>query len=119
MALSRRQLLGGIAIRAAGAFGTAGAFGAMAQDAPPPARAPRQRPAPKPRSTPAVCLYSQHLIKVEYDNLGMVLRDLGFDGCDLSVEPGGHVPPEQTGADLSRAIEACTGVGLDVPILTT
>jgi L-ribulose-5-phosphate 3-epimerase len=112
MALTRRQLL------AEFAFGVAGAAGAMAQDAPPPPRAPRQR-TPKPRNTPAVCLYSQHLIKVEYDNLGMVLRDLGFDGCDLSVQPGGHVLPEKAGTDLMRAIEACTGVGLEVPLLTT
>ena len=93
----------------------------MAQDPPPPppARAPRQRPTPKPRSTPAVCLYSQHLIKVEYDNLGMVLRDLGFDGCDLAVQPGSHVPPEKAGNELMRAVEACTGVGVEVPLLTT
>lgn len=114
MALSRRQVLSGIAF---------GAAGAMAQEAPPspppPARAPRQRPTPKPRNTPAVCLYSQHLIKVEYDNLGMVLRDLGFDGCDLSVQPGGHVLPEKAGSELMRAIEACTGAGVDVPLLTT
>src|SRR5205085_12082950 len=98
MALTRRQLMGGIASAACGALG------AMAQDPPlPPARAPRQRPAAKPRNTPAVCLYSQHLIKVEYDNLGMVLRDLGFDGCDLAVQPGSHVPPDKAGHELMRA----------------
>jgi L-ribulose-5-phosphate 3-epimerase len=107
MGPTRRRILAGMA----------GALGAVAQTRGGAPTKPRV-PAP-PRTTPAVCLYSKILIKVEYDNLGMVLRDLGFDGCDLSVEPGGHVPPEQTGADLSRAIEACTGVGLDVPILTT
>jgi sugar phosphate isomerase/epimerase len=74
---------------------------------------------PKPRTSPAVCLYSQHLIKIEYEALGMVLRDLGFDGCDLAVIPGSHVPPEKAGSDLMRAIEACSGVGLEVPLLTT
>jgi sugar phosphate isomerase/epimerase len=59
------------------------------------------------------------LAKVEYDNLGKVLRDLGFDGCDLSVEPGGHVLPGQAQADLVRAVEAITDVGLDVPMFTT
>jgi len=74
---------------------------------------------PKPRTTPAVCLYSQVLIKVPYDELGQVVRSLGADGCDLTVMPGGHVAPEQSAVDLMRAIEAVTGVGLDVPVITT
>ena len=73
----------------------------------------------KPRTKPPICLYSKQLAKVEYDELGKVLRDLGFDGCDLSVEPGGHVLPEQAQADLVRAVLAVTDVGLDVPMFTT
>ncbi len=96
----------------------AGAATAAAQDLQGP-RVPRPRTPPKPRSTPAVCLFSQHLIKVEYESLGMVLKEIGFDGCNLAVIPGGHVPPEKAGSDLMRAIEAVSGVGLDVPILTT
>jgi sugar phosphate isomerase/epimerase len=49
----------------------------------------------------------------------MVLRDLGFDGCNLAVIPGGHIPPEKAGAELMRAIEAVAGVGLEVPIVST
>jgi sugar phosphate isomerase/epimerase len=75
--------------------------------------------APKLRTTPAVCLYSQVLIKVPYDELGMILRGMGVDGCDLTVMPGGHVPPAQSAVDLMRAVEAVTGVGLDVPVITT
>ena len=82
-------------------------------------RVPRPRTPPKPRTTPAVCLYSQHLIKVEYEAVGMVLRDLGFDGCDLAVVPGSHIAPEQAGSDLMRGIEAISGVGLEVPIIST
>src|SRR5437588_2471266 len=104
MRFSRRKLLAGMMSAAA-----------MAQDAP---RTWARQPS-KPRTTPAVCLDSKAVIKVEYDSLGMVLRDLGFDGCDLSVEPGGHVPPEQASADLMRAIEAINGVGLELPILST
>ena len=59
------------------------------------------------------------LIKVPYDELGPVLRSLGVDGCDLSVQAGGHVAPEQSAVDLMRAVEAVTGVGLDVPVITT
>jgi sugar phosphate isomerase/epimerase len=74
---------------------------------------------PKIRTTPAVCLHSQVLIKVPYDELGMILKTMGVDGCDLTVMPGGHVPPAQSSVDLMRAVEAVTGVGLDVPVITT
>ena len=100
MGLTRRQLL------AAAAGGVARAAQYKAGGA-------------KPRTKPPVCLYSKQLAKVEYDDLGKVLRDLGFDGCDLSVEPGGHVLPEQAQADLVRAVLAVTDVGLDVPVFTT
>src|SRR3954468_18756984 len=101
MSVTRRQLFSGLA---------AGATAAA-----------QFRPGngPKVRTTPAVCLYSQVVIKVPYDELGPILRGIGVDGCDLTVMPGGHVPPEQSAVDLMRAVEAVTGVGLDVPVITT
>src|SRR5437660_7539441 len=110
MAISRRELLGGIAMAASAAAQEIPATGP---------RVPRPRTPPKPRTSPAVCLYSQHLIKVEFESLGMILRDLGFDGCNLAIIPGGHVPPEKANSDLMRAIEAISGVGLEVPLLST
>jgi len=73
----------------------------------------------RPRVTPAVCLYSRVLIKVGYIDLPMIVRGLGFDGVDLSVEPGGHVLPAKADYTLMPALEAITGIGLDVPMLTT
>jgi sugar phosphate isomerase/epimerase len=120
MAISRRQLLAGMAATAARTQQQTPPAASPSQPPMPDGpRVPRPRTAPKPRTSPAVCLYSQHLIKVEYEAVGMVLRDLGFDGCDLAVVPGSHVPPEQANSDLMRAIEAVSGVGLDVPIIST
>lgn len=73
----------------------------------------------RPRITPAVCLYSKVLIKVGYIDLPMIVQGLGFDGVDLSVEPDGHVIPEKAGNQLMPALEALTGAGLDVPMITT
>jgi L-ribulose-5-phosphate 3-epimerase len=130
MAITRREILAGMAAVAAAAAQQQPPQTAPPAAAPAPAsaqppgmpdgpRVPRPRTPPKPRTTPAVCLYSQHLIKVEYEAVGMVLRDLGFDGCDLAVVPGSHIAPEQAGSDLMRGIEAISGVGLDVPIIST
>jgi len=124
MAISRRHILAGFA---ASAFAHAQQKPPLAPPEPPGQaptipdgpRVPRPRTPPKPRTSPAVCLYSQLLIKLEYEAVGMVLRDLGFDGADLAVVPGSHVPPEQANSDLMRSIEAVSGVGLEVPIIST
>src|ERR1017187_419911 len=73
----------------------------------------------RPRVTPAVCLYSRVLIEIGQVDLPMVIGGLGFDGVDLSVEPGGHVPPEKAGNYLMPALEGFTGRGIDVPMITT
>jgi sugar phosphate isomerase/epimerase len=105
MSFSRRQLLAGIA--------------ASAMSVRPGSAQYRAGDGPKPRTVPSVCLYSQVLIKVGYDELGPLLKSLGVDGCDLTVMPGGHVDPQNAGLHLMRAIEAITGMGLDVPVLST
>jgi sugar phosphate isomerase/epimerase len=71
------------------------------------------------RVTPAVCLYSRVLIEIGQVDLPMVIGGLGFDGVDLSVEPGGHVPPEKAANYLMPALEGFTGRGIDVPMITT
>jgi sugar phosphate isomerase/epimerase len=102
MALTRRQFL---------------AAGVVAQ------AAAQSRPgiqtAPAPRSTPPICLYSQAVVKVEYADLAPVLKGMGFDGCDLSVQAGGHVRPDMASLDLVRAVESLRGAGIDVPVITT
>jgi sugar phosphate isomerase/epimerase len=110
MALTRRQLLAGMAAGAA--------------VRPPAAAARPQAPARRggairPRIAPAVCLYSRVLIQIGYIDLPMIVRGLGFDGVDLSVERDGHVPPDKADYNLMPALEAFTGIGLDVPMLTT
>jgi L-ribulose-5-phosphate 3-epimerase len=72
-----------------------------------------------PRALPTICLFSKHLPKIHYAELGGVLKDLGFPGCDLTVRPGGHVEPALSAADLYRAVEAIRAEGVDVPMITT
>ena len=74
---------------------------------------------PKSRTGPLLCLYSRLLPDLEYFDLGPVLSGMGFDGCDLSVQPGGTVQPQLIAVDLVRAIESLQGHGLEVPVITT
>lgn len=92
--LTRRQLL-------AGAAAAAAAGGAQE------------------RTRPIICLFSKHLQKLPYTELGGILKQLGFEGCDLTVRKGGHVEPEQAPVDLVRAIECIRAEGVEVPMITT
>jgi sugar phosphate isomerase/epimerase len=107
MGLTRRQILSGLAAASI----------AAAQDSQPGQF--RRQNGPKPRSTPPICLFSDQIAKVGYDDLGGILKMLGFDGCDLSVQPGGHIPPEHADLDFMRAVEAMNGSGVDVYMIST
>jgi sugar phosphate isomerase/epimerase len=78
-----------------------------------------QLPAQPPRLAPTICLFSKHLQNLHYSELGGVLKDLGFAGCDLTVRPGGHVEPALSAADLYRAVEAIRADDVEVPMITT
>jgi hypothetical protein len=80
---------------------------------------PKPGDAPRARTGPLLCLDSRLLPDVDYSQLGTFLSGLGCDGCDLSVEPGGTVLPEQSPVDLVRAIEVVNGEGFEVPVITT
>ncbi len=70
-------------------------------------------------SRPTLCLFSKHLPKLNYEQLGKQVKDFGFDGVDLTVRSGGHVLPERAAEDMPRAIETLRAHGLTVPMITT
>ncbi|MCP5113862.1 MAG: sugar phosphate isomerase/epimerase [bacterium] len=71
------------------------------------------------RTKPSLILFSKHLPKHGYDELGKACKDFGFDGVDLTVRPKGHVLPENVTRDLPRAVEALRSRGQSVPMITT
>jgi sugar phosphate isomerase/epimerase len=74
---------------------------------------------PAPRPAPEVIVYSQNLSQIGYPELGDIVKQIGFDGVDLSVFPGGHVEPRIANVDEVRAFEVMEGSGLSVPLITT
>jgi len=75
--------------------------------------------AASPRAMPTLCIFSKHLPKLNFEQLGRVSHEIGFGGVDLTVRPGGHVLPERAAEDLPRAMEAIRSAGLAVPMITT
>jgi L-ribulose-5-phosphate 3-epimerase len=70
-------------------------------------------------SRPPLCLFSKHLPKLNYSELAQTVKQIGFDGVDLTVRPEGHVLAGRVAEDLPRAVETLRGAGLVVPMITT
>lgn len=66
-----------------------------------------------------ICVFSKHLQFLDYDEMAETAAEIGFDGVDLAVRPGGHVLPENVEKDLPRAVKAVEKAGLKVPMMTT
>jgi len=66
-----------------------------------------------------VCIFSKHLQWLDYEETGKYARDLGYEGIDLTVREGGHVPPEEVERLLPRAIREISKSGLEVPMMAT
>ena len=68
---------------------------------------------------PLVCVSSRALTDVGYAEMGEIVKQIGFDGVDITVMPGGLVEPQQAPVDEVRALESIHGAGLKAPIITT
>jgi sugar phosphate isomerase/epimerase len=64
-------------------------------------------------------MFSKHLAPLSIEEAGETVRNLGLDGLDLTVRPGGHVLPEAAAGDLPRAVAALRAQGVAVPMITT
>jgi L-ribulose-5-phosphate 3-epimerase len=66
-----------------------------------------------------ISIFSKHLQWLDYKEMAKVLGEIGFDGVDLTVRPGGHVLPERVEEDLPKAAEAVAKEGKKIYMLTT
>jgi len=76
-------------------------------------------PAAASPSRPTLCLFSKHLPKLNYAELAATVKQMGFDGVDLTVRAEGHVLPERASEDLPRAVETVRAQGLAAAMITT
>jgi sugar phosphate isomerase/epimerase len=64
-------------------------------------------------------MFSKMLQVYDIDQAGDVIKDIGFEGVDLTVRANGHVLPENAAKDLPGVLDLIRGKGLTVPMLTT
>jgi L-ribulose-5-phosphate 3-epimerase len=86
--------------------------------------AERDQPAtdrPLPPVSERICLFTDHLDDFGYSfaDVAKMLRELGVVGPDLTVRPGGLVPPERVAEELPKAVAAFRDQGLSVPMIST
>jgi sugar phosphate isomerase/epimerase len=82
-------------------------------------KAPSKPSAAEGKQASKICVFSKHLQWLDYQQMARTAREIGFDGIDLTVRPGGHVEPQKVRDDLPKAVEAVRAAGLDVPTITT
>lgn len=64
-------------------------------------------------------MFSKHLQELDFERLGKIVADMGFDGVDLTVRGGGHVEPADAKTRLPKAVRTLQRFGLSVPMVTT
>jgi L-ribulose-5-phosphate 3-epimerase len=74
--------------------------------------------APKLSGLP-VYIFSKHLQFLDYEAMARTAAEIGFDGVDLTVRPGGHVEPEDSARDLPQAVSAVRTAGLKAETIST
>jgi len=67
-------------------------------------------------------MFTKHLKRdgdLSLKDAGDLLVDVGFEGADLTVRPGGYVVPEDAAEALPCAVDLLESKGLSVPMITT
>lgn len=66
-----------------------------------------------------VSIFSKHLQFLQGEALAKAVAEIGFDGIDLAVRPGGHVEPERVAQDLPPLLKIIRAHQLEVPMITS
>ncbi len=64
-------------------------------------------------------IFSKHLQFLDVKSMAAAAADIGFDGVDLTVRPGGHVLPERVSEDLPGVVTALKEKGLQSIMMAT
>lgn len=66
-----------------------------------------------------ICAFTKCLQFLTFDEVGEVLAQLGFDGADMPVRPGGQVEPEEVKTALPLAVKTLRKYDMEIPMIVT
>lgn len=64
-------------------------------------------------------VFAKMFQKLPLNVFGDLVADMGFEGVDLTVRPGGYIAPEEAAEKLPESIDILRARGLKVPMITT
>lgn len=64
-------------------------------------------------------LFSKHVQFLDYSEMAAVTKEMGFNGLDITVRPGGHVLPEKVETDLFKVVTAMNKHDISPGMMTT
>lgn len=117
MTSTRRNFIARSVLTAAGV--TAGLNSALLKGASADSQVSKASALPPDPDAFKISVFSKHLQWLDFNQMAAALEEVGFDGTDLTVRPGGHVEPENAEKDLPKAAEALAKRGKKIYMITT
>ena len=65
------------------------------------------------------CVFTKPFQSLTYDELADLIAELGFDGIEGTIRPGGHITPEQVPDELPKMVEALRKRKLELIIMAS
>ena len=65
------------------------------------------------------CVFTKPLQMLSYDDLADLIAELGFDGIEGTIRPGGQITPEQVPDELPKMMAALKKRGLEMTIMAS
>lgn len=67
----------------------------------------------------SICAFVKFIQQLGFDELADTMVELGFQGVEATVRPGGLIAPENARQQLPRLVEVLESRGLEVTVMTT
>lgn len=65
------------------------------------------------------CTFIKFIQDLSYEQLAVKLKEMGFDGGEVTVRKGGYIAPDTAAEELPKLAQVFQKHGLKIPILTT
>jgi L-ribulose-5-phosphate 3-epimerase len=66
-----------------------------------------------------ICYFTKEMQWASYEEVGMMLNELGFDGADLTLRKRGSIEPKNAARELPKFIAALARYGVRVPMMAS
>jgi len=76
-------------------------------------------PAGTSKTVLPICMFSKHFQWTGIEEMTALCAQMGFDGIDLTLRPGGHIEPERVAEELPAALATIHKARLATPMVTS